>query len=446
MNDKFNSKIEKWNKFWFDPTSPTPMGLFRIALGLVVLQCLLIHLWPDWYLYFSDHSIIPIDSMITHYWVNGTDHYFDLMLLLPPGDQPKIIFFWVVVVAAVFMTLGLFTRTSTTIVFLGLLSLDSHFQLNQNAGDNFVRIACLLTAFSQAGKAFSLDNLIKSLREDWRVTGFRPPLSAPWAQRMFMVQLAVVYYHTWICKMMGERWNDGTAVYYATRYDDIIRFPVPFLFDNLLVCQILTWGTLVIEFALFTLIWVKPLRYWVILAGLSLHLGIEYSMNLPMFEWMFIFSYLTFIYPEDLTRVMDRIKAFLVEKYGPPTPVLFDGDCVFCVRAVGFLHRLDIFGRIEFLDFKDSEVCEKLNVPIDRAEKEMLFKGDKGWVGGFEAFRSMALRLPGFWLAVPFLWIPGVSLVGQAVYSLIAANRKAILGGTCDERVCVTSHTQDAGS
>ncbi len=441
MNDKFKSKIEKWNKFWFEPTSPTPMGLFRIALGLVVLQCLLIHLWPDWKLYFSDQSIIPIDSMIAKYWYR--DVYFDLMLLLPPGDQPKIIFFWVIVVAAVFMTLGLFTRTSTAIVFLGLLSLDSHFELNQNAGDNFVRIACLLTAFSQAGKAFSIDNLIRSLREDWRVKGFRPPLSSPWAQRMFMVQLSVVYYHTWICKMMGDRWNDGTAVYYATRYDDIIRFPVPFLFDNLFVCQMLTWGTLVIEFALFTLIWVKPLRYWVILAGLALHLGIEYSMNLPMFEWMFMFSYITFIYPEDLTRAMDKIKAFLTAKYGPPIPVVYDGNCLFCIRTVGFLHRLDIFGRIDFLDFRESGVRQQLGVPIEVAEKEMLMKTQTGWVGGFETFRRMALRMPLLWLAVPVLWVPGVDLVGKMVYSLVSANRQMILGGTCDEKVCVK---QEAGS
>ncbi len=441
MNAKFKSKIENWNKFWFEPTSPTPMGLFRIFLGLVVLQCLIIHLWPDWKLYFSEHSIIPIDSMMTKYW-GPQDPYFDLMLLLP-GDQSKIIFFWVIVAAAVFMTLGLFTRTSSTIVFLGLLSLDSHFELNQNAGDNFVRIACLLTAFSQAGKAYSLDNLIRSLREDWRVNGFRPPLCAPWAQRMFQVQLAVVYYHTWICKMMGDRWNDGTAVYYATRYDDVIRFPVPFLFDNLFVCQILTWGTLVIEFALFTLIWVKPLRYWVILTGLALHLGIEYSMNLPMFEWMFMFSYITYIYPEDLTRTMDKIKAFITAKYGPPTPVAFDGDCQFCVRTVGFLHRLDIFGRFEFLDFRDGEVRQRLNIPLERAEKEMLLKAKNDWVGGFDAFRTMSLSMPLLWLAVPLLWVPGVSLIGQMLYSMVAANRQLILGGKCDEKVCVT---QEAGS
>jgi len=35
-----------------------------------------------------------------------------------------------------------------------------------------------------------------------------------------------------------------------------------------------------------------------------LHLGIEYAMNIPLFEWMIVATYVNFIYPEDLSRTL----------------------------------------------------------------------------------------------------------------------------------------------
>jgi hypothetical protein len=53
-----------------------------------------------------------------------------------------------------------------------------------------------------------------------------------------------------------------------------------------------TWGTLVIELALATLVFGRPMRGWVLLAGLLLHLGIEYSMNIPFFAAIICAGYI----------------------------------------------------------------------------------------------------------------------------------------------------------
>lgn len=72
------------------------------------------------------------------------------------------------------------------------------------------------------------------------------------------------------------------------------------------------------------LIWWKPARYyWVLLAGLALHLGIEYFMNLPMFEWNFMFTYLLFIDPQDMVKVANKAKAYITLKFGAPLIVAF---------------------------------------------------------------------------------------------------------------------------
>ncbi|MBU6455711.1 MAG: DUF393 domain-containing protein [Cyanobacteria bacterium REEB67] len=429
-----NPWVVKWNKFWFEPTSPVAMAIFRIIFGLIILEDFVIHLYPDFALFYLSNSLIPIKDMIGLFW--GSENLFDAMLLLPPGDQWIWGAYWVLVSAAVCLTLGLFTRVSAWVVFFLLMSFSSHFELNQNSGDNYIRIVAMCVALSNCGDALSLDNLRRSLKKDWRVTGFGARLSAPWAQRLIMVQLCIAYFHTWYCKIKGERWNDGTAVYYAVRYDDLIRFPMPHFLDNLPVYQILTWGTLVVEFALWSLIWYRPTRYWVLLIGIALHLGIEYSMNLPMFEWAFMCTYILFIYPEDLTRAWNYIKAQCTQKFGPPYTIAFDGDCIFCVRTIGLIHRLDIFGRLRPVDFRH-EQSELGEINLDRAEKELLVKTKSGqWLGGFQAFRFMCARLPLIAILTPFLYMPVIAQLGEAIYKLVAANRQRLLGGSCNHQSC----------
>ncbi|MCW5823300.1 MAG: DUF393 domain-containing protein [Cyanobacteria bacterium TGS_CYA1] len=426
----------KWNKFFFEPISPVPIALFRIVLGLITLQCLCIHLLADWKLYFGDHPLIPLEDFIYSYW--HTNPYFDLLLLLPPGEEWRWYFFWFVVAAAFCLTIGLFTRVTAVITFLGIMSLQHHFLANQNSGDNYLRIALFFVALSNAGDALSVDSLIRSLRQDWRQTGLLAPLSSPWAQRLLQIQLSIAYFHTWWCKISGPAWNDGTAVYYASRYDDIMRFPIPFLLDNMWTIKALTYGTLVIEFALGTLIWVRPIRYWVLLFGLALHLGIEWTMNLPMFEWLFMATYFLFIYPEDLARAWDYVTAFVHKHICKPVYVLFDGHCIVCIRIIGLLYRLDVFRLLNFVDFRAGNFPEFVaDADLARLESEMMVKTNNGkWLGGYQAFRYISHRI--LWLAwlAPFLYVPGISHMGDFVYRWVAANRFKILGRDCPDGVC----------
>ncbi len=395
--------IESLNKWLFKPQSPTPIALVRIFIGLIVLQNLVVHLLPDFNLYFGDHSVIPIDSIVTKYW--GQQPTFDLMVLLPPGEHWRFLFFLGLILAAFFMTVGFSSRISMVCVFLGMQSIDSHFELNQNDGDVFLRLACMILAFSNAGDALSVDNLIRAFREDWRLTGFEPRLSAPWAQRWYQLQLAFVYCHTFFCKLAGRHWIDGWAVYFASRYDDCQRFMLPIVFDNPVILKFLTWSTLVIEFALWTLIWFKQFRYWVLLGGVCLHMGIELTMNLPMFEWIFISSYFAFIEPEDLSRVMDFIKSKIHKSFGPAATLAFDGDSLTCVHAVGVLHRLDIFGFLNLVDFRQTNETNDL-VETDKSSEAIYLQTGKGCLNGFVAFRRMALHLPFLWPTLPLLFIP----------------------------------------
>ena len=100
------------------------------------------------------------------------------------------------------------------------------------------------------------------------------------------------------------------------------------------------------------------------------------------------------------------------------------------------LHRLDVFRRVEFVAFTDEGNRSKLEgLDYERAQKEMLLASDKGWIGGFRAFRQIAVSLPLLWPIVPLLHLPGMTSLGDAVYRAIARNRYFILG-RCEDGYC----------
>ena len=78
-------------------------------------------------------------------------------------------------------------------------------------------------------------------------------------------------------------------------------FPIAAMNENNAgAIALMTYGTLTIELSLGLLIWVPRLRLYVLAAGVFLHLGIEYAMNIPLFAFLMMASYLSFLTPQDL--------------------------------------------------------------------------------------------------------------------------------------------------
>jgi hypothetical protein len=69
-----------------------------------------------------------------------------------------------------------------------------------------------------------------------------------------------------------------------------------------------SWAVLILEFSLGVLIWVKAFRYKLLLLGLLLHLCLEYSLNIPMFQWDILSAYVLFIDAADLRRAWRWIR------------------------------------------------------------------------------------------------------------------------------------------
>jgi hypothetical protein len=81
------------------------------------------------------------------------------------------------------------------------------------------------------------------------------------------------------------------------------RFPLPGWFYFPMVLKLGSWFALLLEFSLGGLIWVKEFRYPLLALGVLFHLFLEYSLNIPLFQWDVLSAYVLFIDPKNLERV-----------------------------------------------------------------------------------------------------------------------------------------------
>ena len=116
--------------------------------------------------------------------------------------------------------------------------------------------------------------------------------------------------------------------------------------------------------------------------------------------------------------------------------VFYDGDCAFCRRSVELARRLDWFGRLAFVNVReDSPLLHR--PPVAGAplleQMHVLTPGGR-FYGGYAAVRAMAWRLPLLWPVAPFMYLPGVTQLGDRLYKWVARNRFQLV--PCQHGAC----------
>jgi hypothetical protein len=291
--------VEAWEHFFFTPQSPVPIALFRILYGICVSATVIL-LHSDWLEWFGVHGWIRLSTMTAV----EPGMRLNLFTVMPQDDRWIAAFFWIFLGFALLLTAGLWTRVSSVVVFLCVTSIQQRNLFITHGGDTFLRVAGFFLMFAPAGAAFSLDRLIRVRRG---LEGNAVAPSAPWAQRMIQLELALMYFASFCWKLKGNTWLHGTALYYVIHLHSIARFPIPGWIQHPAILKIGSWFTLLLEFSLGVLIWIRRLRYPLLLIGVLFHLCLEYALNLPMFEWDVLSAYVLFVDPADIERVWSGI-------------------------------------------------------------------------------------------------------------------------------------------
>ncbi len=305
--------------FWTRPICAEPLALFRILIGIVLLLSLLTSFGPRLPLDLGPDGLCP--GRAADDWIKRSGRF---CLLRGPVNLPFLEAFvpaqtvqewrewcdapahaaWlfaVLTAAVACMTLGIGTRLSTLIAWALFISFNQRLPWVLNGGDSMMRCALFYLLFAPAGAVWSLDSLL------WRRSQPKesPVLIPPWSVRLMQIQLAVVYLFTGVSKLNdgwpGNEWINGEALYWVLNDLSLTRWPYFWLPVPMLLCRLLSWGTLALELG-FAFVMALPrgrytfyLRSFMLLAGVALHVGILVHTEVGWFSPATLCWYVLFL-------------------------------------------------------------------------------------------------------------------------------------------------------
>jgi hypothetical protein len=197
------------------------------------------------------------------------------------------------------LVLGVFPRFAAACVWLAAVSYSWRNMDILHSGDNLIRIGMFFLIFARSDGALSLPRELR--RRFFSQTG--PDVAAnsglvpAWPQRILQLQLCILYLAAGIWKVMGPTWRNGTAVGLVLQLGEFQRFPIPEFFLTPIMSQVFTYGTLAFELGFPVLIWFPRLRLPVLVAGLAFHAGLDWVMNVQLFQWLITAYYLLWLKP-----------------------------------------------------------------------------------------------------------------------------------------------------
>ena len=284
--------IDGWRDFWFRRQPAHTLGLVRIAFG-VLLFFWAVELGQDLYARFGVAGFYPGPP---------SDPFLWSVFKLYPSDSALLVGWLVLMASSIALIVGWHSRLAAILVFVLVVSFERRDPWIFNAGDGLIRIEALFLALSPCGAALSLDQR--------RRTGsfWSAQERNLWALRLMQVQVSIIYLSTVVAKLRGDTWQNGTAVAYTLRLEDMLILPVPwFVSDTPLIANVMTWGTLLTELAIGVLVWNRRWRARVLWAGVILHLSIMLTVVVGFFSLAMFVLYLAFVPAERVAAFVGAI-------------------------------------------------------------------------------------------------------------------------------------------
>ena len=277
-----------------DPVDPRPLAWFRSWLGLLSLVNLWL-LWPDMPMWLSNDGVLPpaahrellVDTRISVFMIIG---YSDAAIGIIRGLG---------LAGGLGLWLGILPRCAAFCVWLSAVSYSWRNMDILHSGDNLIRIGAFFLIFAHTEGVFSLLHAVQRwfFRQASTEGQPRASLVPAWPQRILQVQLCILYLVAGIWKAMGPTWRNGTAVGFVLQLGEFQRFPIPDFFMTPVMSQLMSYGTLAFELGFPLLVWIPRLRIPVLIAGLAFHAGLDWAMNVQMFQWLITAYYLLWLQP-----------------------------------------------------------------------------------------------------------------------------------------------------
>lgn len=439
------------DRFFFQKVSATGFGLMRVLWGTTVFGFGMLQLNDVWR-YYSNQGFLPPSiqgSVLRSMWRFSLFDYIT-------DPRPVFLLFCIFLLLALLSALGVRAKLTTILTVVLMFSFHERNYLPLAGGETVLRLLGFLLVIAPDISAFSIDRLQKQwahwnyLRETGQAQALPSPQMSIWPYRLLLWQLMVLYITSAFDKLMGVMWWSGTAVASALHHPTFMRAPLwagdllaplSLPLSRLTVIFEFAWLLLLIPMGIWVRLGFKPggVKRAVILAGITFHGSILLLMHVGSFPYAFAAAYCGLLLDEDWAALRERANKSFV---GQRIYVLYDGACGLCQRAIFAITLFDWLKRTEPVDFRSE--AERMKVAPDIAfadlDKSMHVRFAKTarnpilgntTLKGFDAFRKMTWHLPPLWIVAPFLYIPGVPIIGRMVYARIAERRHQCDGPSC---------------
>lgn len=303
--------LRLFNDWMFGWVSPASMAVFRILMGALAFVNFAM-IATDFNVWFSEKGLYPASFASRWSWYSDGRGSYELwrvnLLHNVTSYEVTLAFYILVMVACLFTALGLWTRISQVVMVLGMITLHHRSPDILHSGDTLMRNMAIILMFADSGALYSIDRWLKKKKGKAEPN----PIMSVWPQRLVQLQLATLYLTTVLHKAKGIAWMNGTATWYSMNLREFERFYLPPFTKTPEAIAFTTYSTLFIELSMATLVFAKPLRKYVMLVALGLHLGIEYSMNIPLFAFTILICFVAHFEGSEtrswIRRMRDKLK------------------------------------------------------------------------------------------------------------------------------------------
>lgn len=448
LRDSIHGLALNVDRFFFARRGAWPFGLMRIAWSGVALAYFVMQ-WKDIAAYYSDDGFLPRDLV----WM-VTRSEWKVSILSLSGDASFAFGCYVVLLLSLTCSmLGIFPRVSTITSYVLMASFHERDPMTLGGGDTVLRNLGFILAIAPGIHALSLGRL-RLQYATWREKrSLLPPVTMPaWPYRLLLWQLIILYVTSLWWKLLGDMWIDGTAVGAALHHSIFINWSYGFMNLLMPMTETATYMTLLWEATWFLLLipeplWRRipllgkiPIKRFIVAGGFLFHGSIAILMDVGSFSYALMAGYMGLF--DDHDRAW--LKNFVDRRQTHPIVVLYDGQCRLCRRSAFALAMLDAFTHLQLVDFRNAKAKKEIAPHLDESQLDLamhILLPDQPVSAhatprqvvytGFDAFRFMTWHLPALWLAMPFLYLPGVSHVGCRIYAWIAQNRRKCSHDRC---------------
>ncbi len=278
---------ERWDRFWFAPASPAPLGFCRLLFfaGLFWFQ------WP-----FRTHEWARVPAFyrrpIWTYRIFDLPFFNEFVLL---GIETC----WVIAIALA--AIGLFTRLATATCFiLGfyLLSLGNNYG-KVGHGGQALALTMLILALSRCGAAWSVDAWLAARRSGGGAVLSRPPSGEyRWPIRMVWLVMALIFCAAGASKLRrsGLAWitSDHLAMTLIQAHHFHVKPLTPiglYLARYPLLCNVMAAGVIALELSFPLALIFRRLRAPIVWATLLMQVGIGLLMAVWFKQFLFLYLF-----------------------------------------------------------------------------------------------------------------------------------------------------------